>query len=592
MQSAQIQLEKSQKKTAELTAQLEVRERISAALITKLERQKRELEQQTEDLARVKQELVQQADALLTEKAQLLQQVSQFCEQNVLLKEELAWWKAQFFGRSSEKSSADVCPDQAMLFNEAEVLTAIATAMQAEADAPTLIPAHERRNRPGKKAIPSEFPRVPVIIDIAESEKTCPHDGTALEVMGAETSERYDYVPPQLRVLEQQRLKYACPCCREGIKIAPLPEHLLPRSMASPSLLAHITTTKFVDGVPLTRQSKQFDRLGLNLGAATMGNWMNTIGTEKLPPLINLMHEGTLAEPVMHCDETSVQVLKSEKPVDSDHFMVVRAAGPPGRRIVLFNYEPNRNVEALKKLLTGPDGPYAGKLVVDGLGLYDHVAQDPAFRLTLFGCLAHARRGFNRAAKVSESPSAHSLARVAIRDYIGAVYGVEREIETLREKRERAGQTWSLEETRKIRQQKTAPIMAAFRRWLDDLALSVTPKSALGKAIGYCINQWDKLVRFVDHADVPPDNNRAENAVRPFALGRRVWLFCDTQLGARASANLYSIVGTCRANGVEPHAYLTYLYTELPKATTVEQLEALLPWNVKPLLKRALTPMP
>jgi len=163
------------------------------------------------------------------------------------------------------------------------------------------------------------------------------------------------------------------------VKIAPLPPQLLPRSMASPSLLAHITTTKFVDGVPLTRQSKQFDRLGLSLGAGTMGIWMNTIGAEKLPPLINLMHEAALAESVLHCDETPLQVLKSEKAVSSDHYMVVRAAGPPGKRIVLFNYEPNRNVEALKRLLTGPDGPYRGKLVAR------NVHYDVGFRVALAG---------------------------------------------------------------------------------------------------------------------------------------------------------------------------------------------------------------
>jgi transposase len=585
--SADAQIKHTQQKNAELTARLEVRERINAALVTRLEQEKRELEQQLTQLA-------QQSKAYELEKAQLLAQVNQFCEANVLLKEELAWWKAQFFGRSSEKDTAEeVSPDQGMLFNEAEVLTAIAAAIEAEESTPVLIEAHERRGKPGKKAIPAEFPRILLEpLDVAEADKLCPHDGTALEVIGSEKSERYHFVAPRLEVLVQERLKRACPCCHQGVKIAPLPVHLLPKSMASPSLLAHITTAKFVDGVPLTRQSKQFDRLGLALNAATMGTWMNTIGAEKLPPMINLMHEAALAEPLMHCDETAVQVLKSEKPVSSDHYMVVRAAGPPGKRIVLFNYEPNRNVDALKRLLTGPDGPYRGRLVVDGLGLYDHVADDPAFELMLCGCLAHARRGFDKAAKISESPSSHSLARVAIRDHIGKIYGVEREIETQRERRERAGKQWTLEDTRAIRQQKSAPIMAGFKRWLEDLAPGVAPKSALGKAIGYCINQWDKLIRFTDHADVPPDNNRVENAIRPFALGRRVWLFCDTQLGAKASANLYSIVGTCRANGIEPHAYLTYLYTELPKATTAEHLEALLPWNVKPLLKRELAPQP
>jgi transposase len=567
---------KHEDKNADLTARLAVRERLHNAQLTQLARHQSQLEQKAEVLER--------------ENAQLKTQVSQYCETNLLLKEEIAWLKAQFYGRSSEKSSADaVSPDQAMLFNEAEVLAAIAAA-DAEAAAPIRIEAHERRQKPGRKVIPAEFPRIPVVHDIAEVDKHCPHDGTALTVIGKEIAERYDLVRPQLRVLVHERLKYTCPCCHQGVKIAPLPAQLLPKSMAAPSLLAAITTAKFVDGTPLTRQSTQFARLGLNLGAGTMGGWMNTIGTEKVVPLINLMHEAALAEPLLHCDETSVQVLKSEKAPSADHYMIVRAAGPPGRRIVLFNYEPNRNVETIKRLLTGPDGPYRGKLVVDGLQLYDYVGE--ALEILLCGCLAHARRGFDRAAKVSESPSGQSLARVAIKDYIGKVYGVEREINTQRERRERAGGEWSLEETRHIRQEKSAPIMAAFRGWLDELSPGVAPKSALGKAIGYCFNQWGKLNRFIEYPDVPPDNNRVENAIRPFAVGRRSWLFMDTQMGARASANLYSLVGSCRANGVEPHAYFDYLYTHLPEATTVEKLESLLPWNVKPLLKRSLAPRP
>lgn len=565
------------KQTTLTSAERTVREQVNAALLKQSEADKRALEGRLAAL-------IERNQALEREKVRLQGELERFCEQNVLLKEELAWWKGQVFGRSTEKDTAsELSPDQAMLFNEPEVLAAIAKAMEMEEATPVLIEAHERKRTSGKKAIPAEFPRVAQVIDIPEGEKTCAHDGTPLQLIGAEKSERYDYVPPRLQVIVQERLKYACPCCHQGVKVAPLPSQLLPKSMASASLLAHITTAKFVDGVPLTRQCKQFDRLGLSIHAGTMGVWMNTIGAEKLPPLIALMHEAILTEPVLHCDETPVQVLKSEKPVASDHYMVVRAAGPPGRRIVLFNYEPNRNVQALKRLLTGPEGPYRGRLVVDGLNLYDCIAEDPRFaEVILCGCLAHARRGFDRAAKVSESPSAHSLARVAIREYIGAVYGVEREIEKRRDARERAGKTWSLDETLSIRREKAAPIMTAFKGWLDELAPGVAPKSALGKAIGYCINQWDKLVRFLEHPEVPPDNNRVENCIRPFALGRRVWLFCDTQLGAQASANLYSIVGSARANGVEPHAYLTHLYTELPKASTVEHLEALLPWNFTP----------
>ena len=571
MVALETKLQQSEQKNAELAAQLEVRERINAALITQTQAKTRYLKGEVERLQR--------------ELRELEAKERRYVELTTVLKEELAWFKGQVYGRSSEKSSADVSPDQGMLFNEAEVLTAIGQAIGTEADAVITIEEHERRKKPGKKAIPAEFPRIPVVHDIAEADKICPHDGTALKVIGHESAERYDYVPPQLRVLVDQRLKYACPCCHQGVKIAPLPPRLLPKSMASPSLLAHITTAKFVDGLPLTRQSKQFERLGINLGPGTMGLWVNTIGAEKLPPLIALLHEAALAEPVLHCDETTVQVLKSEKAPTTEHYMIVRAAGPPGRRIVLFDYAKTRNVETLKRVLTGPDGPYRGKLVCDGLELYDYLAEDPAFAaMTLFGCLTHCRRYYDKSAKVTESPSVQQLSRVALKDFLGKVFFIERQIQEQREARESRGGTWTLAETHKIRQERSAPVMAAFKAWVDELAPAVPPKSALGKALGYTTNQWDKLSRFIDHPEVPAHNNRVENDIRPFAVGRRAWLFMDTQYGATASANLYSVVGTCRANGINPHAYLTFLFEQLPRATTLAELEALLPWNVKLLL--------
>ena len=520
---------------------------------------------------------------LQADNRQLAEHNAHLTERNTLLNEEVRWLKAQLFGRSSEKSAPQTCPDQSLLFNEAEVLAAIAAAESAEANKIVRIEAHERTKKPGRKAIPEQFPRTRVIHDIPESEKVCPLDGTALVRIGEETSEQYEYTPPKLIVLQHVRPKYASPCQHGGVKIAPVPLQLLPKSMASPSLLAHITTAKYVDGLPLTRQSKQFERLGLDIGAGTMGVWMNTIGGHKVVPLINLMNETMLEEPYLHCDETPLQVLKSHKAPSSEHYMWVRAAGPPGRRMILFDYVPTRNTEALMALLTGADGPYRGKLISDGLKIYDGLAE--AWGLLHFGCLAHCRRYFVTAEKVGQSPAGRSLARVVIRDYIGALYGVERHIKTLREQREGAGQGFGLDEVLKLRQEKSVPIATAFKAWLDEIGPGVTPKSALGKAIGYSISQWPKLIRYLDHPEMPADNNRVEQAIRPFAVGRRAWLFMDTQAGARASANLYSLVSSAQANGIEPLAYLTYIYTQLPMATTVAQFEALLPWNVKETLK-------
>ncbi len=514
---------------------------------------------------------------------QQLAHIAHLTERNTLLVEEVQWLKSQLFGRSSEKSTADVSPDQSMLFNEAEVLAAIAAA-EEKAGTQSVAP-HDRKLKPGRKAIPEKFPRTQVIHDLPESEKVCPIDGTPLVRIGEEISEQYEYTPPKLSVLQHVRPKYASGCEHAGVKIAPVPLQLLPKSMASPSLLAHITTAKFDDGLPLTRQSKQFARLGQEFGAATMGVWINTIGGEKVVPIINLMKETILEEPYIHLDETPLQVLKSAKATSSEHYMWVRAAGPPGRRMILFDYVPNRNTEALMTLLTGPDGRYRGKIISDGLTLYDGLAE--AWQLQHCGCLAHCRRYFVAAEKVGQSPSGKTLARVVIHDFIGALYAVERHIKTLRERREQAGDVLSLDEVLQIRQDKGLPIAAAFKKWLDEVGPGVTPTSALGKAIAYSLSQWPKLIRYLDFPDLPPDNNRVENAIRPFAVGRRSWMFCDTQGGARASANLYSLVLSARANGLEPLEYLTHIYTQLPAATTVEQFEALLPWNVKESLKQS-----
>jgi hypothetical protein len=184
--------------------------------------------------------------------------------------------------------------------------------------------------------------------------------------------------------------------------------------------------------------------------------------------------------------------------------------------MVLYHYAPSRNAATLKRLLTGPEGPYRGKAVCDGLKLHDLLEEDPAFQgLVLCGCLTHCRRYYDKAGKISEMPSGQSLSRVAIKEYLGKVFHIERQIEERREARERAGGVWELAETRQIRQERSAPIMQAFKSWVDDLAPGVPPTSALGKALGYTIGQWSKLTRFLAHPEVPAHNNRVETTSGP-----------------------------------------------------------------------------
>lgn len=480
-----------------------------------------------------------------------------------LLEEENRWLKAQLFGRSSEKTPVEERhPDQALLFNEAEALA------QAAEHVPVsiTIPAHER-GKGGRKKLSAALPRIDVVHDLAEEQKVCAADGTALERIGEEISEQLDYQPAQVRVIRNIRPKYACPCCQIGVAIAPVPAQLLPKSLATPALLAHITTAKFVDGTPLYRQEAQFARLGVALGRATMAGWMIKLGGTHGVPIVNLLHELMLEDPLIHCDETRLQVLKSDKAPSADHWMWVRASGPPGRRIILFDYDASRAGAVPKRLLDG----YRGILLTDGYEAYESVAA--ALKLTHAGCFAHVRRKFDEARKAQAHNAADSQAKIAL-EFIRELYLIEK---ALWDKH----QPISPEHRVRVRSELSAPIIAKFHAWLEALAPQVLPQSLLGKAVHYTLGQWPKLTRFLTHGEVPLDNNRCENAIRPFVVGRKGWLFSDTVPGAVASANLYSIVETAKANGVEPHAYLSLLFARLPLAQRVEDFEALLPWNLR-----------
>jgi transposase len=475
-----------------------------------------------------------------------------------LLEEENRWLKAQLFGRSSEKTpAAEISPDQRWLFNEIEALS---DAMPAALETIS-IPAHERGKR-GRKKLSAQLPRVEIVHDIPEQEKVCARDGTALERIGEEICEQLEVIPAKVRVLRHIRPKYACPCCRQGVRIAPPPVAIFPKSIATPSLLAQIITAKFVDGIPLYRQEPQFSRMGIPLGRGTMALWAIRLGGTFLVPLINLLNELLLAETLIHCDETRLQVLKSDKAPTADHWIWVRAAGPPGRRIVLFDYDPSRGGTVPMRLLAG----FKGILLTDGYGVYDDAAEVLGF--THAGCMAHARRYFDEARKAGDS----THAKTAL-DFIGKLSLIERVL-------------WDHDhpctpaKRRAIRQQQSAPIMAEFHTWLEALAPKVLPEGRLGKAVHYALGQWSKLSVFLTQGEVPLTNNRCENAIRPFVLGRKGWLFADTVKGAVASANLYSLVETAKANGVEPFAYLSFLFERLPYLKSVEDFEAMLPWAV------------
>jgi transposase len=518
---------------------------------------------------------------------QLKAQLQQKTERTVLLEEEIRWLKAQYYGRSTQKiDAAEENPDQALLFNEAQVLAAIEAAEEAHRQRTTAVDAHQRKRSSdsGRKAIPEHFPRIVIEHDLPIEQKMCtacavPHPLTRI---GAQSRECYRFEPPKVSVEQHIRPTYVCEVRHEAPITAPAPPVILPKSIASASLLAHVVNSKFDLGLPLYRVAKDLKRYGMDVTPGTLGTWVNTIGGEKVVPLCNLLNETLFTVDFMHIDETPLQVLRSDKAVGSDHYIVVRAGGLPGKRIILYDYMASRTTAALKQLFIGFDGPFQGKFISDGLERYDDIAAE--LKLLHFGCMQHCRTMFFKAHKVSQSPSSRTLANAAMQHYIKPLYEVERQIKALRAEYVGHGEALPMDKALALRQQKSKPLLENFKAWVDDLLPGTPPNSALGKALGYATRQWSKLIRYADHPDMPIDNNYIEQQIKSFATGRRAWLFSYDAGGAQASANLYSLVMTARANDVEPYAYLNYLFEHLPAASTVEQIEALLPWNVKPVL--------
>jgi transposase len=478
-----------------------------------------------------------------------------------ILREYIRLLKHHRFGRTSEKS-----PDeQIRLFNEAELGEDGPVADEAPEE--TQVAAHTRRKR-GRKPLPDWIPRVEVLHDLREDEKRCADDGTPLERIGEEVSEQLEFIPAKLRVLRHVRPKYACPRCRTGIRTAPMPPQPIPKSLAGPTLLAHVAISKYADGLPLYRQEAMFRRLGIELPRASLANWMVKVGA-LLQPLVNLLRDELLASGFVQCDETRYQVLKEPgKTATSQSYLWVQHAPDPG--IVLYDYDASRSAEVPKRLFAG----FEGILQTDGYEGYGALGREPG--ITHVGCWAHGRRKFDEALKAQRSSSKKKRSQKQSKAlqglaFIQKLYKIERQI-----------QDKPPDERRRIRQDRSRPVLEKLRAWLDDAIPRVPPQSLTGKALAYLDGQWPKLVRVLEDGRIPLDTNGVENAIRPFVVGRKNWLFADTVRGAEASANLYSVIETAKRRGLEPFAYLRHVLAQLPSASTLDDLDALLPHRVDP----------
>jgi len=503
--------------------------------------------------------------ALFVENCELRARVEAREQRIRLLEEALRVLKANTYGPSRERLS--VAAGQAELFNEIEATLEVteAVGIEPELKATPLREEKPAGGKPGRTKLASHLPRVEIRHELSEAERQC-GCGAVLAEIGADVSEQLDYVPAKVQVLRHMRVKYACPGCEQCVKTAALPEHILPKTNASPGLLAQLVTSKYVDSLPLYRQEAMFERYGVRLPRATQAAWMIGLSVP-LQPLLNLMDERVRSSGYVRIDETRVQVLNSDKAPTALHWMWVRVAGPKHQRIILFDYDPSRGGEVADGLIEG----CSGYLQSDGYQAYEGVSERAG--LIHAGCFAHARRRFFEALKALPNAQRKqaSAAHEALRR-IDALYLIERQIKDL-----------SDEERTRIRDDEAIPQLASLHACASKMQHETMPSGKLGEALGYLITQWPKLARYVEDPRLAIDTNLAENAIRPFALGRRNWLFADTLKGAKASAALYSIVSTARANGLEPYAYLRRLFAELPKAKTVEDFEAMLPFNAAPI---------
>lgn len=475
------------------------------------------------------------------------------------LREQIRLLLHKRFGPSSERSSRD----QLQLFNEAEDLVEKEGVEEAEA---TVSVKAYIRVRQGRRPLPASLPRVEVIHDLPEGEKICPQDGCELKKIGEETSEQLSIIPARMQVIRHLRPKYACPRCQEGVKIAPAPPQAIPKSMASASLLAYIAISKYADALPLYRQEKIFERWGIELSRTTLANWMMQVGTG-MQPILNLLRDELLGGPIIQCDETRCQVLKEPgRPAQRQSYLWAQRGGSGPRPVILFDYDPSRGGEVPQRLLEG----FSGYLQTDGYDGYNAVCKgNPGIRRV--GCFAHARRKFDEAVKAQKKTKSGNGSRKLSKAHQGLwfireLYKIEKEIR---------GQ--SAQERQEVREARARPILDELRKWLDGSRDQVPPRSLTGRALGYLHDQWENLLRYLEDGRLEIDNNQIENAIRPFVLGRKNWLFSDTVRGAEASANIYSVIETAKANDLDPYRYFLYLLTEIPKARSLEDFERLLP---------------
>ncbi|MCC6274548.1 MAG: IS66 family transposase [Leptospiraceae bacterium] len=509
--------------------------------------------------------LVNQYNALEELKDKLLKE-NQLKQEKILKLEIMLFdFKRNRFGSKSEKlDPKDLYAS--LLFNEPEVGLRDEEKI-FEGHSETIHVKSFSRKKRGRKPLPENLRRVDIIHDIPESEKNC-NCGCRLEKIGEEISENLGHKPAEIYVERHIQYKYACKGCEgderdEAGKIvvtAEKPPQLLPKSLLTPELFVYIIVSKYLDHIPFYRMEQIFLRYGLEITRATLCNW--TIGVyEKYLPLFSFYKSLLLSGRLLGIDETVLQVHREEGRSDTTNsYMFLIRGGTVEQPILLYMYRETRSVEFLKRYLNG----YNGIIQTDGFNSYDaHFKGNE--NILHASCMAHVRRGFEKLWKANKNPIAYDIL-----NRIKELYKVEEEIRALKSKR-----SVEFSEIVSIRQEKSKPIFDSLHIHLQNLLTTNASTLGLGDAIRYALGQWNKLAIYLSHGEVYIDNNLVENAIRPFVLGRKNWLFSDSPDGASASAFWYSLLQTAKANAIDPYKFLLQFLNGLPHCQTPQDCEKL-----------------
>jgi len=490
-----------------------------------------------------------------------------------IVQEKLKAAIARFFSPKKDKVSFDQT-GQLPLFNETETYSGSETEENPETENTTsndetIVKSHARR-KGGKKRISDDIPTEETVYELSDEERACKCCGKTRPVIGEDRSEELDIIPAQIKKRVHIVKKYG-PCqCDDFLNSeetevirAHKPERFIPYSIASVGLIAYSIDYKYNYAMPYYRLSKKFDALEIDISRATLCNW-TMLAAEKCSVIYSLMLKHIRKSSIINMDETRVQVLKEDgKTAESLSYMWVMKGGSENKKLTIFHYSPSRSSQVPINLLNG----FKGYLQTDGYESYSKAVEK--FSLVHVGCLAHIRRKFVDAHKTNRNSK---TAKSGIL-YISRIYNIENKL--------RKGK-FSPDEFVKKRKAELQPVLDEFKVWLDDIVKTILPSSDSGNAVHYALNQWDKFINFLDHHDLTPDNNTVENAIRPFAVGRKNWLFSNTPRGAASSAVMYSLVESAKNNNLIVYNYLRHLFKNIPVAKSLEDFEKLLPCNLSP----------